>query len=79
MTIHIDDDRRTRLLDLLRGFWTEEFDEELTGFRAERILDFMVEAVGPGIYNQGVQDARKHVQERLDDLEGDVWAPEVHP
>ena len=77
MPIHIDDARRSALLGRLQGFWLEEFDEELSAFRAEQVLDFVGEAVGPAIYNQAVQDARHFMQVRLDDLEGEVWAPET--
>ena len=31
---------------------------------------------GPQVYNQAIQDARKFVMERLDDLEGELWEPE---
>jgi len=29
------------------------------------------------LYNQAVQDARKFMQERLDDLDGEVYRPEA--
>lgn len=79
MTMELDEGRRTHLLTRLRGLWLQEFDEELSAFRAERLLDFFLEALGPQTYNQGVQDARRFLQEKLDDLEGDVYAPEVLP
>ena len=34
----------------------------------------MLRTLGPAIYNQGVQDARTHMQIKLDDLEGEVYA-----
>ena len=77
MAIRMESDRREELLERLRGFWLEEFDEELSAFRAERILDFVMEAIGPAVFNQGVLDARRWMQSRLDDLEGEVWEPEA--
>ena len=37
----------------------------------------MIETIGPGVFNQGVRDARRYLQERLDDLESEVWEPEA--
>lgn len=76
MAIELDDVRRGRLIDELRGFWLERFDEDLSAFRSEQLLDHFLETVGPQIYNQAVQDARVWMQRKLDDLDGDVWTPE---
>jgi len=74
--MNIDAERRRHLIGALQGFWLEEFDEELSPFRAEKLLDFVARALGPQVYNQGVQDARKFLQERLDDLDGEVYEPD---
>ena len=76
MTIQIDDDRRAALLSRIQSFFREEFDEELSEFRASTLLDFFVGALGPQVYNQAVQDARGFMLRRLEDLEGDVYEPE---
>lgn len=68
--------RKQRLIEGLRGFFLEEFDEELSPFRSEQIVDFCVGAIGPQVYNQGVQDARRFLQEKLDDLDGEVHEPD---
>ena len=77
MAIELDDTRRARLLSNLKGFFLEEFDEELSEFRAEQILDHVLGALGPQVYNQAVQDARRFMQARLDDLDGEVYEPEI--
>jgi uncharacterized protein (DUF2164 family) len=48
-------------------------DEALSDFRAAQILDLMLKTLGPGIYNQAVQDVRAHLQSKLDDLDGEVY------
>lgn len=75
MTIPLSDDRRDQVLLALERFYVDECDEELSRFRAERILDFFLEALGPPIYNQAVEDARAFMQRKLDDLDGEVFAP----
>ena len=37
------------------------------------IVDLMLKAMGPAVYNQAVQDVRAHLQGKLDDLDGEVW------
>ena len=79
MTIQLDDERRAALIRRLQGFYLENLDEELSPFRAEQLLDFMLEAVGPQVYNHAVQDARQWMHGKLDDLAGDVYSPTLDP
>ena len=74
--ITIDDTRRERITTQLRAFFQKELEEELSAFRAEQILDFFLATLGPQVYNQAVQDARRFMQERLEDLDGEVYQPE---
>lgn len=73
----LDEDRRARLIESIRGFYLQDLDEEISPFRAEQLLDFFLETIAPQVYNQAVQDARLWMQRKLDDLEGDVHVPEI--
>ena len=64
------------LLEAIVRFYREEFDETLSEFRAAVILDFFVRELGPPVYNQGVRDAAGYVQEKLVDIEGEVYERE---
>lgn len=72
MAVELDDARRAQLVKKLQGFFLEEFDEELSAFRAESVLDFFLEALAPSIYNQGVEDARVFMAKKLDDLDAEI-------
>lgn len=72
MAVELDEKRRAHLISRLQGFFLEEFDEELSPFRAEGMLDFFLEAVGPSVYNQGVEDARVFMMKKLDDLDAEI-------
>jgi uncharacterized protein (DUF2164 family) len=76
MAMTIDERRREALIGRLQSFYREELDEELSPFRAEQVLDFFLAALGPQVYNQAVQDARRFMQDRLEDLDGEVYEPE---
>lgn len=72
-TITLSEDRRDRLIGQLQTLFDREFDETLSDFRAEQVLGLMLVTLGPGIYNQAVQDVRGHFQSKLDDLDGEVY------
>lgn len=71
--IELPPEQRQRLAGQLQSLFQSEFDENLSEFRAEQILDLMLRTLGPGIYNQAVQDVRVHLQSKLDDLDGEVY------
>ncbi|MEZ5946430.1 MAG: DUF2164 domain-containing protein [Hyphomonas sp.] len=69
----LSDDRRAALAGHLRTLFANEFDETLSEFRANEIVDLMLKTLGPAVYNQAVEDVRAHLQGKLDDLAGEVW------
>lgn len=71
--IELSNERRERLIGQLQTLFAAEFDETLSEFRAGEILELMLKTLGPGIYNQAVQDVRAHLQTRLDDLDGEIY------
>jgi uncharacterized protein (DUF2164 family) len=70
--ISLSPERRASLLAALQHHFEDEFDEPLSGFRAEGLVDFFVRHLGPPVYNQGVKDAAGYIQERLADIEGEI-------
>lgn len=73
MRVCLTEDRRARVLSLLKDLFAESFDEELSDFRAKELLDFFVRELGPPVYNQAIQDARAFLLDKLEDLEGEVY------
>jgi len=65
-------ERRASLLAALQHHFEEEFDEPLSAFRAEGLVDFFVRHLGPPVYNQGVKDATGFLQEKLADIGGEI-------
>lgn len=79
MRVELEEARRSQLVEALRGFFLTELDEEISPFRAEQVLDFLLGLLGPQLYNQAVQDARAFMQQKLDDLDGEVYFPDGTP
>ncbi len=75
--IILSPERRATLISQIQARFQSEFDESISDFRAGQILDLMIETLGPGIYNQAVQDVRGHLQSKLDDLSGEIYIDET--
>jgi uncharacterized protein (DUF2164 family) len=76
MRISLSDERRGQLISAVQRFLADEFEIELSEYRARRLLDFFVRQLGAPVYNQAIQDARAFLQDKLSDLEGEFYEPE---
>ena len=76
MRIKLSADRRAALLRAIKEYFAAEFDEPLSDFRANGLLDFFVRELGPPVYNQGVRDASSYIQQKLADIEGEITEAE---
>jgi uncharacterized protein (DUF2164 family) len=76
MRIKLSDERRALALVSVKRFFAAQFDEEISDFRAETLLDFFVRTLGPPVYNQAIRDALGFMQDKMTDLEGEFYEPE---
>ena len=73
MRVRLSDERKADILRKLAEMYSREFDQTLSPFRSEQILDFFVKNLGPSVYNQAIQDARGFMMERLEDLDATFY------
>jgi uncharacterized protein (DUF2164 family) len=71
--IRLSDERKQGIIKSFNTFYYDEFDEKLSEFRAEQILDFFIKVLGPAVYNQAIQDARAFITEKLEDLDAEFF------
>ena len=76
MRIRLSEDRQRAILNLFKAFYAEEFDEELSAYQAERLLEFFMKNLGPPVYNQAISDAHAFMLGKLDDLDVEFYEPE---
>ena len=76
MRIKLSDEACDRASAAVQRFFVDEFDRELSDFQARRLIDFLLRHLGAPVYNQAIQDARKFLQAKLDDLDGEFYEPE---
>lgn len=68
--IRISREQKAEMVSALKGFFLTEREEEIGDLAAMLLLDFIVKELGPAFYNQGVADANRYVQERVEDMLG---------
>lgn len=72
--IKLSKEEEEALLDRLRGYMNEEFDLDIGNLPAKFLLDFMVDLIGPTIYNQAINDAEPWLYERFTSILEDSHA-----
>ena len=76
MTIELSKEARQEALASLQKYFKENLDAELGNLAAGNLLNFIVEEIGPCIYNRAVADAQQRMQVRLSELDTEVFADE---
>ncbi len=72
----ISEKRKTEILKKFVLLYSEEFEETLSDFRAKRVLQLIIDELGPSIYNQAIEDASSFMTEKLEDLEAVFYKKE---
>ena len=70
MAIALPPDARKQALASIKQYVSENLGEDLGDLQAGLFLDYILEDIGPSIYNRAIQDAQAYLQERVADLEG---------
>ena len=73
MAIEITKENRTEIIASIQRYFEENMEEKIGNMTAGFLLDFLLEELGPIVYNQAVADVQERLQSRV--LEVDI---EVH-
>ncbi|PLT45177.1 DUF2164 domain-containing protein [Paenibacillus sp. FSL W8-1187] len=74
MPIKLPLEQKKELAEQLRDFADRELDLPLGTIGAEALLDHMIAALAPHLYNKGVEDALKLLGQRMLQVEDDLHA-----
>jgi uncharacterized protein (DUF2164 family) len=72
--IEIAKEARAEAVLSLQRYFEEEMPEPLGILPATLLLDYVLEEVGPLIYNQAIADAQARIVKRIGDLNGELFA-----
>ena len=63
--LQLDKEQEEVLLDELRAYMSDELDIDIGNLPAKFLLDFIVELIGPKIYDQAISDAEPWLYDRF--------------
>lgn len=67
-SIEFSVEQKSRIVSEIQRYFERELDQEIGDFDAEFLLDFFSEKMGGIYYNQGLNDARQLLDEKLDTI-----------
>lgn len=70
MEIELTKETRIALVENLKRYYWSERNEELGNLGADLLLDFIINEIGPHIYNKAVEDSYAYMNERIEDMLG---------
>ena len=76
MKIELSKQARSDAITSIQRYFQENMPEPIGNMAATLLLNYFVEEVAPTIYNQAIADAQARIQQRMSDLEGELYAPE---
>ena len=72
--IELDKPTRANAIASLQRYFDENLTEPLGTLPASLLLDYLLEEIGPAIYNQAIADAQSRIVQRTADLTGELYA-----
>ena len=75
ITLELDKQQRATALSSLKRYFEENLDP-IGELPAGLLLNFVLEEIGPVIYNQAIGDAQTRLTQRVADLNGELFADE---
>jgi uncharacterized protein (DUF2164 family) len=76
MAIKLSPDTAEKAAASLRRYCEMELEHPIGELPSQLFLQFIVEEIGPSIYNAAIGDAQTYFRDRLVDLEGACYEPE---
>jgi len=76
MAIELEKKDREQAIESIQRYFKQNMEEPIGNVTAGALLAFMLEEIGPSIYNKAVADVQDRLQSRIDDLGFEVHEDE---
>ena len=76
MAIEISPEQRQEAIASIERYFREQMDEKIGNIAAGALLGFLLEEIGPIIYNQAVADVQERLQARVAEVDIEVHEDE---
>jgi uncharacterized protein (DUF2164 family) len=72
--IELTKPERADAIASIKRYAEQNLSEEMGDLKAGALLNYILEEIGPSIYNRAVHDAQQRLQQRVMDLDGELYA-----
>jgi uncharacterized protein (DUF2164 family) len=76
ISIELSKQERSSAIASIQRYFEENMPEPIGEMPAGLLLNFFLEDVSPSIYNHAIADAQTRMQQRVADLNGEIYAHE---
>ena len=76
MTIELEKETRQEAIKSIERYFVENMEEPIGNLQAGALLGFILEEIGPSIYNKAVLDAQERLQQRVQELDIEIHEKE---
>jgi len=76
LTITISPEAKKQSIASIKRYFEELMDQEIGDLKANLLLDYVLEEIGPIVYNQAIVDAQVYLQEKTAELDGSCFERE---
>ena len=73
MSIQLSKRVRDDAIASIQQYFERNLTEPIGELPASLLLNYFIEEIGPAIYNQAIVDAQARLQQRVADLEGELY------
>lgn len=76
MSIELAKEARAQAVASIERWFRENRDERIGNIQAAALLNYLLEEIGPSIYNRAIADAQDRLRARVDELDIECHADE---
>lgn len=68
--IKLEKEQEAKAIEDIVKYFADERKEHIGNLEAMLLLNFIIDKIGPAVYNRAILDVQKYMNEKVDDLYG---------
>lgn len=73
ISIKLPREEKIEIINDVKAYFEEERSETIGDLAAEQLIDYMITQLGPYIYNKALTDARTLINEKMNQIEDELY------